>query len=128
MNNIERNLFEIYETFYYQFNIEKLLVYLNDSFQRITKLGMKDGLTVDAEAEREIVHRIMLEGVPHYIQRELRNKLKEYEESISEQPMLLAHPSGVENKDYLRYIESKYIAELVNNDYVKIDEKIYPEM
>jgi hypothetical protein len=128
MNNIEKNLYEIYETFYYQSNLEKLLEYMNEKFTRITKQGLKDGLNLDPDTERELVHRVMLEGLPYYIQEQLRNKLKEFEESISEQPMLLAHPSGIENKDLLGYIESKYVADLVKNNYVAIDTKLYQEM
>jgi hypothetical protein len=128
MNNIEKNLYEIYETFYYQANLENLMVYMNEKFSRISNKGMKDGLILDPDSERDLVHRIMLEGLPYYIQEQLRNKLKAFEESISEQPMLLAHPSGIENKDLINYIESKYVAELVKNHYVVINENLYPEM
>jgi hypothetical protein len=128
MNNIEKNLYEIYESFYYQANLEKLLGYMNERFTRITKQGVNDGLILDAVSERELVHRIMLEGLPYYIQDQLRNKLKAFEESISEQPMLLAHPSGIEKKELINYIESKYIADLVKNNYVIINEKLYSEM
>ncbi len=128
MNNFETNLFEIYEQFYYPSSIEKLLTYLNDKFERITKQGLKDGLQLDKEAERELVHKLMLEGIPFYLNQQLKNKMKSFEESISEQPMLLAYPNTIKKQSLLNFIDPKYIFKLVNDHYVAIDEKLYPEM
>ena len=125
MNNIESNLNEIYEEFYYHRNIEKLLIYLNDKFERITKKGLKDGLTIDADSEREIIHKLLLEGLPYYINELLKIKLKSFEESISEQPMLLAYPNSIKNKNLINFIEPEYISSLIKNHYVYIDSKIY---
>ncbi len=128
MNNFEINLFEIYEQFYYPSSVEKLLNYLNDKFERITKQGIKDGLQLDKEAERELVHKLMLEGIPFYLNEQLKNKMKSFEESISEQPMLLAYPNTIKKQNLLNFINPKYIFKLVNDNFVTIDEKLYPDV
>lgn len=128
MNNIEKNLLEIYEKFYYDTSIDELMLYLNEKFEKITKAGKSEGLQLDSSAEKDLLHRLLLEGVPFYLCDKLKNKLKSFEESISEQPMLLAHPSSIKNYDVINFIESKYISELVNEDYVKIDHKIYQDL
>ena len=125
MNNIEINLYEIYDEFYYERNIDKLLIYLNDKFERITKKGFKDGLTIDPISEKEIIHKLLLEGLPFYLHELLKIKLKSFEESISEQPMLLAYPNSIKNKNLLNFIEPDYISNLIKNHYVYIDSKIY---
>jgi hypothetical protein len=127
MNNFEINLFEIYEQFYYPSSIDKMLTYLNEKFEKITKQGVKDGLKLDKEAERELIHKLMLEGIPYYLNEQLKNKMKSFEESISEQPMLLAYPNAVK-KNLLNFVDPKYIAKLINDNYVSLDEKLYPEM
>jgi hypothetical protein len=127
MNNFESNLYEIYEQFYYPSNIDKLLTFLNEKFEKITKQGVKDGLNLDKDAERELIHKLMLEGIPFYINEQLKNKMKQFEESISEQPMLLAYPNAIKKQNLLNFLNPKYISILVNDDYVSIDEKIYPD-
>jgi hypothetical protein len=128
MNNIEKNLFEFYQSFYYESNLEDLLNFLNSKFENITKSGIKDGLVLDAETEKQLLHRLLIEGVPFYISDKLKTKLKNYEESISEQPMLLAHPSSVQKKELINFISSNNISELIKNDYCFINSKIYPHM
>jgi hypothetical protein len=128
MNNIEKNLHELYESFYYQSNIDELLNYLNSKFENITKSGRKDGLILDPETEKQLLHRLLIEGVPFYICDKLKTKLKNYEESISEQPMLLAHPSSIKKDDLINFISPDKISEIVKNDYCVIDKKVYPNM
>ena len=72
-----------------------------------------------------MIHKICLEGIPFYIVDKIKNHIKKYEESISEQPMLLAHPSGVKNLDLINFIDSKNIEFLVNQNYFSVDKKIY---
>ena len=128
MNNIEKNLKELYDTFYYQSNIEELLSFLNSKFESVTQSGLKEGLSLDEETERMIIHRMMIEGVPFYISDKLRKQLLSYEGSISEQPMLLAHPSGVKNQDLINFIPSEKVKELINEDYSIINRKFYPDL
>ncbi len=117
MNNIEKNLYEFYEKFYYVDNLEELLLFLNQKLENITKSGEKEGLFLDQESEKQILHRLMIEGVSFYIGDKLKKKLLTYEESISEQPMLLAHPSSIKNEDLIDFIDSENLRKLIENDY-----------
>ena len=128
MNNIEKNLIELYESFYYQSNLEELLCYLNSKFENITKSGQKDGLMFDPETEKQLLHRLLIEGVPFYICDKLRTKLKKYEESISEQPMLLAHPSSIKKNDLINFINPEKINDIIKKDYCVIESKLYKHM
>jgi hypothetical protein len=129
MNNIEKNLSEFYEKFFYPSSLEELLLYLANKLEKITLSGIKGGLTLDQDAENELVHRIMLEGIPFFISDKIKIMLQSYEESISEQPLLLAHPSSVKNEDYLNFIDDpKYIHQIVNGDYAIIHKKLYNSM
>lgn len=128
MNNIEKNLSEIYSTLFYESNLNDMLTFLSEKFEKITKSGIKDGLILDKDSEKDLLHRLLLEGIPYFIFEKLKLKLKQYEESISEQPMLLAHPSGVQNQKLINLIEPNYIKQLVENNYITIKEKIYDTM
>jgi hypothetical protein len=128
MNNIEKNLSEIYSEFFYHSNLNELLIYLNTKFERITKSGFSDGLSLDKETEKELIHRLLLEGVPFYLFEKLKQTLKNFEESISEQPMLHAHPRNVTKPELLDIIPSTYISNLLKNDYMCLDFKVYPDI
>jgi len=106
MNNIEKVLDEIYSEFFYEDNLAETIETLTEKFERIVSSGKAQGMILDKQAEKDLTHRILLEGVPFVLLTKLKAKLKKYEESISEQPMLLAHPSGVENHDLLRIFPS----------------------
>ena len=127
LNNIEKNLFEIYESFFFPSNLNDFLIYFSQKFDKISKSGISQGLTLDKESEKELMHRLLLEGVPFYINRLLINKIKKYEESISEQPMLLANPSMIKEKRMVNFIPSKNIEEIIKNDLTIIDKNIYEE-
>lgn len=98
---------------------------MGKKFDNIINSGKKDGLSIDKEIELELTHRVLIEGVPFYIFNELKEKLMNFEKGISEQPMLLAHPSNIEKKKLLNFLESSYIKTLVENDFVMIDKPIY---
>lgn len=87
--------------------------------------GFKDGLKLDEKSEKELIHKLCLEGIPFYIFEKIKISIKKYEESISEQPMLLAHPSGISNKDYLNFLNPSLMCDLVEKHYFKKDEKLY---
>lgn len=128
MNNIEKNLSDIMSSFYYQDNINKLLLFLSEKHEKIMLNGKKEGLTYDPSIENEFIHRLLLEGVPFFLLNSLKETLKSFEESISSQPLLLAHPSGVKNKTLLSLIDPSNILKLIQNDYVVIAKKLYDEM
>jgi hypothetical protein len=124
-NNIEKILYEIYESFLYPLNISELLNYLSTKYNSILESGFKDGLKLDKDTEKELLHKICLEGIPFFILEKIKFSVKNFEGSISEQPMLLAHPSGIKNNDLINYLESYSIEQLVKNDYFFVDKKIY---
>ena len=130
MNNIEKNLREINGSFFYQTNLDEMLNYLDEKYENIKISALKKGMSLDSSTERDFLHRFLVEGVTFYYVNKLKDKLKKFEESISEQPMLLAHPSSVESKykGLLEKINAKYISELVNDDYCLMNFKIYEEM
>jgi hypothetical protein len=105
MNNIEKLLDEISTTSYYKGNFEEVLEFFTEKYDKIMQAGLKDGLGLDENTEKELLHKFLLEGVPFYFTNKLRQRLKSYEESISEQPMLLAHPSSVTKKDLINLIQ-----------------------
>ena len=109
MNNLEKILDEITTSCFYKGNFEELLSFFSEKFERIVSSGTKDGLTLDEKTEKELLHKFFLEGVPYYFTNKLKEKLKSYEESISEQPMLLAHPSSILKKELINMIQSKCI-------------------
>jgi len=127
MNNIEKNLFDFYQNFYFSSNIQEILIYLNKKYENIVKSGMKDGLILDAENERQLLHRLTIEGISFYIGEKLKNILVMYEESISEQPMLLAHSSGINNEKVLNFIDGINMKNLIEDVYCMIN-KIYSHM
>ena len=127
MNNIEKNINEIYETFYYPSNLNEVLLFLDAKFSKIVEGGLKQGMTLNKESEKELVHRLLLEGLPFYICSKLKDKLKKYEESISEQPLLLAHPSIITDKKMINFIPPNNIEEIIKEDYTVINKKIYED-
>ena len=128
MNNVEKILHEIYSEFFYEDNLAKAIEMLSEKYDRIIISGKSQGMVLNKESEKDLIHRIMLEGVPFVILSKLKERLKTYEESISEQPMLLAHPSGVENNDYLNMLPSSLVKELLEKHYSFVGKKLYDEM
>jgi len=128
MNNIEKNLYDIYEKFYYNDDILKLVTYLNDKYTSIVIKARRDGMSLAIDDEKDFLHNLLKEGVNFYLCSKLKNKLREYEESISSQPMLLANPGSLEiesRKDLLNKLPKCSLNDLINNTYMKIDENIY---
>ncbi len=80
---------------------------------------------MDYETEKNLIHKLCLEGTPFYIFEKIKTLIKKYEESISEQPMLLAHPSGIANKDLINNLNPNLIGDLVEKHYFYKDEKLY---
>ena len=109
MNNLEKVLDEITTTSFYKGNFEELIAFFAEKFDKIVNSGIKDGLSLDEKTEKDLLHKFLLEGVPFYFTNKLKQKLKSYEESISEQPMLLAHPSSITKKELLNMIQPKCI-------------------
>lgn len=109
MNNIEKLLDEIATTSFYKGNFDEVLEFFSEKYDRIVQSGQKDGLKLDEKSEKELLHKFLVEGVPFFFTNKLRQRLKTYEESISEQPMLLAHPSSITKKELINLIEPNYI-------------------
>ena len=125
MNNIEKNLYEIYESFYRPININEMLLFFESKFEKIKKKGESEGMILTRESEKELMHRLLLEGMPFYIYNLLKNKIKKYEESISEQPMLLANPSSIIDKKMVNFLNGENIQNLINENYTLLDRNIY---
>lgn len=85
-------------------------------------------MKLDKSTERDLIHKICLEGIPFYILEKIKFAVKNFEGSISEQPMLLAHPSGIKKKELISYLESSSIDSLIKNDYFFADKKLYEEI
>ena len=130
MNNIEKILNEVHSSFFYQSNMEELLSFLSDKYEKIKNTAYKQGLTLDSTTERDFLHRFMLEGITSFYADKLKEKLKQFEESISEQPMLLAHPSNLEKnfESLTEKIPAQYIDRIVNTGICLVNSKIYEEM
>jgi len=130
MNNFEKVLYEVHSSFFYQTNMEVLLTFLHEKYEKIKSNASKQGLSLDNTTERDFLHRFMLEGVTSFYTEKLKEKLKEFEGSISEQPMLLAHPSSVEEnfRSLIEKIPSYNIDSLVNTGICLVNSKIYEEM
>ena len=127
MNNIEKNLNEIYASFFYPSNLNEVLLFLEGKFTKIVESGKAQGMTLNKESEKELMHRLLLEGLPFYIAAKLKDKLKKYEESISEQPLLLAHPSSITNPKMINFIPPNNIEEIIKGDFTVINKKIYED-
>ena len=125
MNTYEKQLYEIYDSFFTQSNLNDLLLFLEDKFSKILKKGESQGLSLKEEEEKDIVHKILLEGIPFYMSNLLKNKLKEYENSISEQPALIANPMSVTDKKMLNFLSGENVKSLVNGLYTVINKNIY---
>ncbi len=128
MNNIEKNLNEIYEKFYYPIYINELMEYLDEKYTSIISRGKSQGETLTEEDEKQLFHNLYKEGVNYFLFTKLVKKIKEYEESISSQPLLLANPSNIENKEYLNFISSFYIKKFMDENYCLIDSSLYEDM
>ena len=125
MNTYEKLLLEIYETFFIQSNLNSLLLYLEEKFSKIIKKGEKQGMILQEKEEQDLIHKILLEGVPFYMSNLLKQKLKDYEHSISEQPALIANPLSVKDRRMINFLSGENIKNLVTNLYTVIDRNIY---
>ena len=125
MNTYEKLLLEIYETFFIQSNLNSLLLYLEEKFSKILKKGEKQGMILQEKEEQDLIHKILLEGVPFYMSNLLKQKLKDYEHSISEQPALIANPLSVKDRRMINFLSGENIKNLVTNLYTVIDRNIY---
>lgn len=126
MNTYEKQLFDIYSSLFTQDNLNKLLLFLEDKYSKIIKRGEEQGFTMnDKKEETDLLHKILLEGVPFYLSSLLKQKLKDYENSISEQPALVANPYNVKDKRMINFLSGDNLKEIVNNLYTVIDKNIY---
>lgn len=128
MNNIEKTLNEIYEKFYYPIYINELIAYLDEKYRKILEKGLKDNVNISKDEERDLIHNLYKEGVNYFLFTKLLKQHKEKEQSLSKAPMLLAHPNNVENKELINYIDSKYINELMQNNFTVINKSIYEDV
>ena len=125
MNNIEKNLYEIYESFFRPINLNQMLLFFEGKFEKIKNKGESEGMILTKESEKELMHRLLLEGMPFYIVNILKQTLKKYEGSISEQPMLLANPSAINDKRMVNFLSGENIQDLINGKYTIMDKNIY---
>lgn len=128
MNNVEKNLSEVYEKFYYPIYILELTDFLDEKIKKISEKGGNNLDNMKHDEKMEFFHFVFKEGVNYYIYSKLTAKLKEFEESVSSQPMLLAYPNNVDSK-FLNYYDSKCILELLKNGvYIEENKTIYTDV
>ena len=125
MNTYEKLLLEIYESFFTPSNLNSLLLYLEEKFSNIIKKGESQGMTLQKKEENDLTHKILLEGVPFYMSDLLKQKLKDFENSISEQPALIANPLAVKDKKMINFLTGENIKNLVNDLFSVINRNIY---
>ena len=125
MNTYEKLLFEIYESFFTPSNLNSLLLYLEEKYSLIIKKGEKQGMILQEKEEQDLIHKILLEGVPFYMSNLLKQKLKDYEHSISEQPALIANPLTIKDRRMINFLTGENIKNLVMNLYTVMDRNIY---
>ena len=125
MNTYEKLLFEIYESFFTPSNLNSLLLYLEEKYSSIIKKGEKQGMILQEKEEQDLIHKILLEGVPFYMSNLLKQKLKDYEHSISEQPALIANPLAEKDRRMINFLTGENIKNLVMNLYTVMDRNIY---
>ena len=82
-------------------------------------------MELTGDEEKDLIHKILLEGIPFYMSELLRKKLKDFENSISEQPALIANPMSVKDKRMLNFLSGENVKSLVNGLYTVIDKNIY---
>ena len=82
-------------------------------------------MVLQEKEEKDLIHKILLEGVPYYMSNLLKNKLKEYENSISEQPALIANPMSIKDKKMINFLSGENVKSLVMDLYTVIDKNIY---
>ena len=125
MNTYEKQLFEIYDSFFTPSNLNSLLLFLEEKFSRILEKGESQGMVLQEKEEKDLIHKILLEGIPYYMSNLLKKKLKDYENSISEQPALIANPMSVKDKKMINFLSGENVASLVKGLYTFIDKNIY---
>ena len=125
MNTYEKQMLEIYESFFTPSNLNNLLLFLEQKYSKILERGKSQGMTLKGDEERDLIHKILLEGIPFYMSELLRKKLKDFENSISEQPALIANPMSVKDKRMLNFLSGENVKSLVNGLYTVIDKNIY---
>ena len=125
MNTYEKQIFEIYDSFFTQSNLNSLLLFLEEKFSKILKKGESQGMVLQEKEEKDLIHKILLEGIPFYMSNLLKNKLKEYENSISEQPALIANPMSIKDKKMINFLSGDNVKSLVMDLYTVIDKNIY---
>ena len=125
MNTYEKQMLEIYDSFFTPSNLNNLLLFLEQKYSKILERGKSQGMTLKGDEERDLIHKILLEGIPFYMSELLRKKLKDFENSISEQPALIANPMSVKDKRMLNFLSGENVKSLVNGLYTVIDKNIY---
>ena len=125
MNTYEKLLYEIYESFFTPDNLNSLLLYLEEKFSKIIKKGESQGMILQEKEENDLTHKILLEGIPFYMSNLLKQKMKDFENSISEQPALIANPLAVKDKDMINFLSGENIKNLVTGLYTVINRNIY---
>ena len=125
MNTYEKLLLEIYESFFTPNNLNYLLLYLEEKFSKIIKKGESQGMTLQEKEEKDLIHKILLEGIPFYMSNLLKQKLKDFENSISEQPALIANPLAIKDKKMINFLTGENIKNLVNDLFSIINRNIY---
>ena len=125
MNTYEKLLLEIYESFFTPSNLNSLLLYLEEKFSNIIKKGKSQGMTLQEKEEQDLTHKILLEGIPFYMSNLLKQKLKDFENSISEQPALIANPLAVKDKKMINFLLGENIKNLVRDLFTVMNRNIY---
>lgn len=101
MNNIEKNFAEVFSEFFYDSSVKETVSNLHDRFKAIVKKGKAQEMTLTKEDEQFLLHNVMLKGVPFILAERLKERLKSFEESVSEAPLLVANPSTIKRQDLL---------------------------
>ena len=67
MNTYEKQMLEIYESFFSPSNLNSLLLFLEEKYSKIVKKGQSQGMILQEKEEKDLIHKILLEGIPFYI-------------------------------------------------------------
>jgi hypothetical protein len=88
-------------------------------FENIKQKGIRDGLVLDLETEKEVLGKVIEEAIMQFLTREVNALHRTEEKTVSRQPLLLAHPSGytgTANSD-LEALDGDLIRGLMSTDW-----------
>lgn len=94
MSTLEKEINGLLKSRFIEINLHKILDDANKSYQGILAKGRAQGMEIDPESDRHVVHKCLFETTNKYIVEEIKSVMVNEEQTYSKQPLLLAHPSG----------------------------------